>query len=158
MLSVSRSVLTVALLAGSWSLPSAAKDIALISGKPPWLTTITLAELVKVARGQISRWPDGKPVTFVIRDPATPEMKIVLERIYELPADGVNGVIVAANHGRTNRPAIVVVASDEALLRKVETTPGALGLVDVYSITGGVAVVKIAGKLPLEPGYLLHGN
>ena len=113
---------------------------------------------MKVARGQISRWPDGKPVTFVIRDPATPEMKIVLERIYELPADGVNGVIVAANHGRTNRPAIVVVASDEALLRKVETTPGALGLVDVYSITGGVAVVKIAGKLPLEPGYLLHGN
>jgi len=30
--------------------------------------------------------------------------------------------------------------------------------VDVYSINSSVAVVKIAGKLPLEPGYLLHGN
>jgi hypothetical protein len=31
-------------------------------------------------------------------------------------------------------------------------------LVDVYSITGGVNVLKIGGKLPLEPGYSLHGN
>jgi len=28
----------------------------------------------------------------------------------------------------------------------------------VYAITSGVAVVKIGGKLPLEPGYPLHGN
>ena len=35
---------------------------------------------------------------------------------------------------------------------------GAVGLVDVYSITGAVKVVKIGGKLPLESGYPLHGN
>jgi len=28
----------------------------------------------------------------------------------------------------------------------------------VYSISGGVTVVKVGGKLPLEPGYPLHGN
>jgi len=33
-----------------------------------------------------------------------------------------------------------------------------VGLVDVYAITGGVTVVKVGGKLPLEPGYALHGN
>jgi hypothetical protein len=31
-------------------------------------------------------------------------------------------------------------------------------VVDVYSINSGVVVMKIAGKLPMEPGYLLHGN
>ena len=49
--------------------------------------------------------------------------------------------------------------SDEELVNKVASTPGAIGVVvDVYSINSSVAVVKIAGKLPLEPGYLLHGN
>ena len=46
--------------------------------------------------------------------------------------------------------------SDEALLKIVETTPGAVGLVDVYSITNRINVVKVDGKLPLEQGYLLR--
>jgi hypothetical protein len=57
-----------------------------------------------------------------------------------------------------SHPAIIVVDTDEAVLTKVETTPGAAGLVDVYSITSGVQVLKVGGKLPLEPGYPLHGN
>ena len=60
--------------------------------------------------------------------------------------------------GRASHPAIVIAASDEDLVNKVASLPGAVGVVDVYAINSSVAVVKIAGKLPLEPGYLLHGN
>ena len=67
-------------------------------------------------------------------------------------------MLATANHGRTDRPAVVVVSSDEAVVKKVESMPGAVGLVDVYSITGRVNVIKVGGKLPLEPGYVLHGN
>jgi hypothetical protein len=70
----------------------------------------------------------------------------------------VSALITAANHGRVNHPAIVVTSSDEDLVKKVESTPGAVGLVDVYSITGGVTVLRVGGRLPLEPGYALHGN
>jgi ABC-type phosphate transport system substrate-binding protein len=70
----------------------------------------------------------------------------------------VRDLISASNHGRTNHPAIVIAASDEDLVNKVASLPGAVGVVDVYAINSSVAVVKIAGKLPLEPGYLLHGN
>ncbi len=70
----------------------------------------------------------------------------------------VTSLIVTANHGRPNHPAILVVASDEELVNQVASLPGAVGVVDVYSINSSVAVVKVAGKLPLEPGYLLHGN
>ena len=66
--------------------------------------------------------------------------------------------ITAAIHGRTNHPAIIVVACDEALVEKVESAPGSIGLVDVSSITGGVNVLRASGKLPLEPDYPLHGN
>jgi len=40
----------------------------------------------------------------------------------------------------------------------VESIPGAIGLVDVYSITSRVNVVKVDGRLPLEQGYLLKGD
>jgi len=119
---------------------------------------MTTAELVKVCKAQNNRWPDGKPVTLIIRAPSTPQMKVVLEKVYEMPESAVNDLINAANHGRVGHPAILVVGSDEELVNKVASTPGAVGLVDVYSINSSVTVVKLGGKLPLEPGYLLHGN
>jgi ABC-type phosphate transport system substrate-binding protein len=137
---------------------ASAKDLALVANKDTSVKSIALPELVKICKGQTSKWPDGKLVTFVTRNPASPEMKLVLQKIYGMSADEVNDLIGAANHGRVDRPAVVVLDNDEAVVRKVQSTPGAVGLVDVYSITGAVAVVKVAGKLPLEPGYALHGN
>ncbi len=137
---------------------ASARDLALVSNKSNAVSVMTVAELVKVCKAQNNRWPDGKPVTFIMRSPSAPEMKLVLEKVYDMPESEVNSLIVTSNHGRPNHPAILVVASDEELVNKVASLPGAIGLVDVYSINSSVAVVKIAGKLPLEPGYLLHGN
>ncbi len=134
------------------------KDLALISNKSNEMVAITFPEMVKVCKGQVNRWPDGKPVSFITRDPTAPEMKLVLEKVYGMSKDEVKAAIASANHGRADHPAIVVVESDEAVVKKVESTPGAVGLVDVYSISGGVTVLKVGGKLPLEPGYPLHGN
>ena len=151
-------VLAMALVVLGWTTTVAARDIALVSNKANPVRAVTISDLVKICKGQTNHWPDGKAITFFTRSPNAPEMKLVLEKIYGIPKSEVPAIIAAANHGRTNHPAIVVIDSDEALVKKVESTPGAVGLVDVYSITGGVTVVRIAGKLPLEPGYLLHGN
>lgn len=137
---------------------AAARDIALVSNKSNATRAITVPDLVKVCKAQTERWPDGKPVTFVMRSPATAEMKIVLERIYSMSERDVDSLIVTSNDRRASHPAIVIATSDEELVNKVASTPGAIGVVDVYSINSSVAVVKIAGKLPLQPGYLLHGN
>jgi hypothetical protein len=144
-------------LAISASLASA-RDLALVSNKANTVGAITFPDLVKVCKAQTNRWPDGKPVTFVMRSPSAPEMKVVLEKVYGMSQAEVSGLIVTSNHGRPNHPAIVVATSDEDLVNKVSSLPGAVGVVDVYSINSSVAVVKLAGKLPLEPGYLLHGN
>jgi len=135
-----------------------ARDIAVVANKANSTNSITLPELVKVCKAQTNRWPDGKPVTFLMRAPSAPEMRVLLEKVYGLSETEVSDLIVNANHGRANHPAIMVVNSDEELVDKVASIPGAVGVVDVYSINSSVAVVKIAGKLPLEPGYLLHGN
>ena len=154
----SRRVLAVLIVVLSSTGLAAAKDLALVSNKSNTVTALTMADLVKVCKGQTNRWPDGKPVTFITRGPSTPAMKLALEKIYGMSQAEVAELITAANHGRQNHPAIVVVDSDEDVVNKVASIPGAVGLVDVYSINSAVAVVKVAGKLPLEPGYALHGN
>jgi hypothetical protein len=145
------------MVAGGASL-AAARDLALISNKGNTITVVTLPELVKVCKAQTNHWPDGKPVTFVMRAPNTPEMKVLLEKVYELPEGEVKELISTANHGHISHPPIIIVDSDEELVNKVAATPGAIGVVDVYGINSSVAVIKLGGKLPLEPGYLLHGN
>jgi hypothetical protein len=138
-----------------------ARDLALVSNKSNAVSaggSITLTDLVKVCKAQTNRWPDGKPVTFVMRSPSVPAMKVVLEKVYGMSESEVSGLIVSSNRGRGSHPAIVIATSDEELVNQVASVPGAIGVVDVYSINSSVAVVKVAGKLPLEPGYLLHGN
>jgi ABC-type phosphate transport system substrate-binding protein len=140
------------------SCVASARDIALISHKSNPVSAMAMPELAKICKGQTNRWPDGKTVTFVTRSPDAPEMKIVVEKVYAMPRDEVSAAIESANRGRVSHPAVIIVSSDEAVVQKVQSTPGAIGLVDVYSITGGVNVLKVGGKLPLEPGYSLHGN
>lgn len=153
-----RRVLAVLLLLLSGTVLAAARDLALVSNKANNVNAVTPADLVKMCKAQTARLPDGKTLTFVMRAPSAPEMKLVLEKIYGMPGSEVNDLIAAANRGRSGHPAILVVGSDDDLVNTVASMPGAVGIVDVYSINSSVAVVKIAGKLPLEPGYLLHGN
>ena len=153
-----RRALGVLLMAATLSAGAWAKDLALVSNKTNNVTELSMPDLIKICKGQTSRWPKGGPVTFFSRRPESPEMKLVLEKVYGMSKEEVSALIAAANHGRTNHPAIIVVDSEKALVEAVESTPGAVGLVDVYSITGGITVLRIEGKLPLEAGYPLHGN
>ena len=153
-----QKVLVVTALWLACTTPGACKDIALIANKTNSLKNIPMPDLLKICKGQMSRWPDGRAVTLIIRNPGSQEMRLVLEKIYSMPKDEVASLILSANHGRANHPAIIVVDSDQSLVQTVEATAGAVGLVDVYSITGGINVLRVSGKLPLESGYALHGN
>ena len=153
-----RRLLTVSVFLAASATLAAARDLALVSNKSNAVSAMTVPDLVRVCKGQTNRWPDAKPVTFVMRSPNAPEMKVLLEKVFELPEPQVKELIATANHGRANHPAIIVADSDEDLVNKVASIPGAVGVVDVYAINSSVAVVKLGGKLPLEPGYLLHGN
>ena len=79
-------------------------------------------------------------------------MQIAQDRLYKASLDEMKALITA------HRGSIVVASSDEDLLRFVGSTRGAIGLVDVYSITHDVKVLKIDDLLPLEAGYLLRGK
>lgn len=129
-----------------------ARDLALVVNKANSVRAITSADLAKIAAGSLPAWPAGAKVTFILRDPAVPEMKVALEKIFGASADKTKEVI------DSKRGYFVIVKTDAEVIRMVESLSGAVGLIDIYSITSGVNVVKVNGKLPLEPGYALHGN
>jgi len=50
------------------------------------------------------------------------------------------------------------VGNDEELLQTVVATPGAVGIVDLYSVNSAVKVLKVDGRLPFDVDYELKGN
>jgi ABC-type phosphate transport system substrate-binding protein len=130
----------------------AARDLAVIVNKSSSVRTLSSAELGKLASASLSTWPGGGKVTIILRDPSTPAMKVAAEKFFDASADKIKALIAA------NPAYFVIVNSDADVIRMVESLSGAIGLIDIYSITSSVNVVKVNGKLPLEPGYALHGN
>lgn len=135
-----------------------ANDVAVVLNKNVKVQSLTMADLVKICKGDTGHWPDGQALTLVILDPELPEMKVVIEKVYKLTPAEVRTLFTATTRSTINRHSMIMVTSPAELVRVVASKPGAIGLVDVYSITGAVSVLKVDDKLPLQPGYSLHGN
>lgn len=131
---------------------SAMKNMAVVVAADSKLPDVTLAELTKLCKGSQKTWPDGRSFTLVLKDPTSPEMYVVVRRVFGIEPTDAKAVIAKIND---SRPLIKVVASDDDVFRTVTSTPGALGILDVYSINSAVKVLHIDGKLPFDIGYAL---
>ena len=80
------------------------------------MTSVTMPDLVKLCKAQTPHWPDGKAVTLIVRDPASAEMRMILEKVYGMSSQAVSDLITSANHGKGTHPMIVVVTSDDDLV------------------------------------------
>jgi len=119
------------------------------------LQDIPLTDLVKFCKGTQKAWPDGKSFTIVMHDPESPDMRAAVQKLFGVDAVEMKTLVAKLNEARQ---VIKIVQSDEDLMRTVEATPGAVGLVDVYAINSSVKVLRIDGKLPFDAGYSLKGN
>lgn len=153
--SVTRRVLCAVVLSGVLAAASALpaiKTMAVVVAADSKLPDLTLAELVKLTKGTQKAWPDGRSFTLVLKNPTAPEMHVAVQKLFGVAPADVPAAIAKINQ---LRPLIKVVATEEDVFRTVTTTPGALGLVDVYSINSSVKVLHIDGKLPFDVGYPL---
>ncbi len=114
-----------------------------------------MAELVKLCKGAQRTWPDGRNFTLVIHDPESPEMHGAMQKLFGVAGSEMKPLLARLNE---SRPMIRIAETDDELLRTVEATPGAVGLVDVYAINSAVKVLRIDGKLPFDVGYALKSN
>jgi ABC-type phosphate transport system substrate-binding protein len=129
-----------------------ARDLAVVVNRNNTASQLTALELEKLLKPGIQNWPDGRRIEIFLTGPDSPDNRMILQRAFKLKPEEIRSLADA------HRAEIRVVGSDDVVLTMVGSNPGAIGIVNVYSINSRVKVVKVDGKLPLEPGYLLHGN
>ena len=150
----STALLCIASVLGG-STVAAVKNMAVVVSMGSKLSDITLADLIKLCKGIQKAWPDGKSFTLVVRNPESPEMRVAVQKLFGDSSADSKAAIAKLNESHVT---VKIVASDEDLLHLVETTPGAVGILDVYSINSSVKVLRVDGKLPFDVGYPLRGN
>jgi len=132
----------------------ATNKMAVVTSANSKLTDVAFADLVKLCKGTVKAWPDGKSFVLILKSPDAPEMRGVMQKLF---GSGVDAKTAIAKLNET-RQTVRIVDSDEDLLRAVDATAGAIGIVDVYAINSSVKVLRIDGKVPFDVGYVLRGN
>lgn len=148
---VCRQLLLFLCIAGAFCLAQA-KQLAVITDPANSVSDLSSAELVKIFNAHTQTWPDGKAIKLVVHDPSSADMHLVVRKLMAMTPEQAEAFL--QSHSRM----MVIADSDDAVLKFVSGTRGAIGIVDLFSITKDVKVLKIDGKLPVEPGYVLRGN
>jgi ABC-type phosphate transport system substrate-binding protein len=147
---VKTSRLAILLLVTLFSAaPCFAHHMAVVVSKQSGVTNMTAAHLGKVFRAEIRKWPNGKDVVLVLHRASTGEA-ITLQRLNKMSAQQWRGWV------SEHEDSVKLVDSDHDVLSVVESTPGAVGLVDVRSVNDRVTVIRVDGRVPMEDGYLPH--
>jgi ABC-type phosphate transport system substrate-binding protein len=129
--------------------PCFAHHMAVVVNKENNVGTVSAAHLSRIFRSEIKKWPDGKSVILVLHKDSAGETE-TLEHLNKM-SDSEWKALIAAH-----KDSIVMADSDADLLKIVQSTPGAIGLIDVRSVDNTINVVRVGGKLPMESGYLPH--
>lgn len=133
-----------------------AADLAVIVNPQNPVRSMTLAELTRIMKGKAPMWPTGHSITIVLREPDSPMMKLVAEKVMGVGAEDAKKSLSDPNR-KASTP-VVFTDSDEDIVKFVGSNSSAIGFVDVYSITGAVKVIKIDDKQPFDPGYVLRAH
>ena len=123
-----------------------ARDLAVTINKSNAASTVTAADLEKLLTLGTPTWPSGKKVKIFMTDPNSLETKSILARAFKMTPAEIKTLADA------HKAEIQIVSSDDLVLTMVDNNPGALGIINVYSINSQVKVLKIDGKLPMEQG------
>jgi phosphate transport system substrate-binding protein len=137
------------LLAVGLAVPCFAHHMAVVVSKQNAVTTMTSVQLSKIFRTETKKWPDGKFITLVLHRSSAGEA-VTLQRLNKMSGQQWQAWITE------HKDSLKLVDSDDEVLTFVETTPGAVGLVDVRSVNDRVTIIRVDGKVPMEDGYLPH--
>jgi ABC-type phosphate transport system substrate-binding protein len=123
--------------------------MAVVVNKDNNVGNVTAVHLARIFRLEAKKWPDGKAIILVLHKDSAGETE-TLERLAKISAGELKALIAA------HKDFIVIADSDADVLKIVQSTPGAVGFVDVRSVDNTINVVRVDGKLPMESGYLPH--
>jgi ABC-type phosphate transport system substrate-binding protein len=149
-------VLIVGLLLAAAVSAAYATEFAVVVHPANPVRSMSLTELAKILKGKSAMWPTGRNITVVLRDPSTPAMRFFVEKVLAVGPDEAKTIL--SDPARKSTVRVVFAESDEEIVKFVGANAAAIGIVDVYNITGSVKVIKVDDKQPFDPGYVLKGH
>jgi ABC-type phosphate transport system substrate-binding protein len=129
--------------------PCFAHHMAVVVSKQNGVSALSSAQLARIFRAETKKWPDGRSIQLVLHKASNGEA-VTLEHLNKMTAQQWRDWV--AEH----KDSLILVDSDDDVLNYVQSTPAAVGLVDVRSVNDHVNIVRIGGKVPMEEGYLPH--
>ena len=140
-----------------FALPPAAQsvDVAVVVNANNPLADVSMVELRKMFAGEKHSWPRGLTIKLIVRTPGCHE-RLVLLRLLGMSESEYKQYWAAAVFRGDASSEPVAVFSNGMQKEAIVAIPGAIALVDSPDLKPGMKVVKVAGHLPGEPGYLLH--
>ena len=137
------------LFAAISTAPCFAHHMAVVVSKQNSVTALSSVQLGKIFRAEAKKWPDGKNIQLVLHRASTGEA-LTLQRLNKMSAQQWQ------NWMAEHKSSLKLVDSDDEVLNYVESTPDAVGLVEVHSLNDHVNIIRVDGKVPMEDGYLPH--
>jgi ABC-type phosphate transport system substrate-binding protein len=123
--------------------------MAVVVDKDNRTGVVSSVYLAKLFRADVRKWIDGRDVVIVLHKDSPGEAE-TLQRLTKMSSADLKTFLAV------HKDSIKTVDSDDDMLKLVESTPGAIGLVEVHAINDQVNVLKVDGRLPMEAGYLPH--
>lgn len=130
-------------------------DVALIVHPSNPRSEISAAEVARILRLERQHWEPGHRIYLILQASGTPEKDVVLKRVYRMTDAELKEFWL----GKLYRGEIAsfprIAHSNAEARRIVSQAPNAIGFVDAAALDPGVKALRINGRRPGEPGYLL---
>lgn len=152
-------------LALAWLAPLGAQgggssgegDVAVVVHPDVPIDNLTLGELRRIVLGDRTFWPGSVRVTLLIRAPVAHERDVILKAVYKMTEPQLRHHWIAkANRADSAAVAPKLVYSAQSAADLTAQTPGAITFIDASQVGRNLKVLKIDGRLPGEPGYVLR--
>jgi ABC-type phosphate transport system substrate-binding protein len=133
-----------------------AGDVAVIVHRQNPRSAVTAAELAKIFRLDQQHWTGSEKIDLALQESGSAKEQVILERVYRMkdPGELKQFWLAKIFRGDLTAPPRAF-ASDESVKRFVGASPNAIGYVDEAMLDATVKALRIEGKAPGEPGYLL---
>jgi hypothetical protein len=130
--------------------------VAIVVHPSSSIDNLSFDDVRRIFRGEQQFWPDKSRVTLLVRAPVTQERKLVLQKIYRMSEDAFRQYWIAKMFRAEVAAGPKIVYSSEMARELVTAIPGAIGFMPANMATAGVKVIRIDGRLPSDPAYVLR--
>ncbi len=130
--------------------------VAIVVNPATAVDDLSLLELRNVFLGDRQFWSDGGRIVLLVRAPVAYERDVVLNKIYRMDESQFRQYWIAKVFRAQVSSGPKIVYSNDMTRQLVAALPGAVGFIAASDVAADMKVLRINGKLPGDPDYLLR--